>query len=143
MHIHPAARSARAKWHIIHAVSAGAEGQGVLETEHRKMGGVLKGGYNPANQNRNGAEHHILGTFNNAKQAKAAARSLRHLHCTNQYPHENCVDWTTQAVQRLHQQGHIGNAGYTHFANLYNYHQGAVRVNTNTHEARINAGLHY
>jgi len=142
MHIHPQNRLKKAKWHIIHAVS-NPSGNGVLETEHKTMGGLLKGGYKPASQHNNGAEHHILGQFNSAKEAKAAARSLTHLRCTNGYPHENCVDWTRQAVNRLHQQGHIDAAHHDMFTNIYNNHEATVRANTDTHENRINAGLQH
>ena len=49
----------------------------------------------------------ILGgfEFNSAGEVKAAAESLKGLKCKNTYLHENCVDWTKQAVNHLREKG--------------------------------------
>jgi hypothetical protein len=138
MHLHPDHADPNAHWHAVHAVSDPAHGHGVLQTEHAHMGGTHGGGYNPALQ---GPNHHILGQVNSERDARAIASSLRGIHCQNQYPAHNCVDWTKAAVDHLHQQGHIHPQTHAQFTQLYNQHQANVRANTNTHEARVAAGL--
>jgi len=140
MHLHPNQADPNAHWHIVHAVSDPVHGHGVLQTEHAHMGGAQGHGYNPAFQ---GPDHHILGQVNSERDARAVAASLRGIRCQNQYPNHNCVDWTRTAVNHLHNTGHITQQGHQQFTQIYDQHQANVRAMTNTHEARVAAGLPY
>ena len=74
----------------------------------------------------------ILGSFSNAAAAKAAAESLKGIHCQQAFPTENCVDWTKKAVQKLHDDGHIDAAHKNTFMTHYDTHAATVRATTNT-----------
>ena len=136
MHFHPEKSHASATWHTVHAVSGGKDAHGVLETEHIQKGGQGHG----YDASRQGAHHHILGSFNSAGDAKAAAESLKGLKCKSHFPGENCVDWTKQAVQHLHANGHISKEKHDHFMAHYDAHQAAVRAKTDTAHNRHEAG---
>lgn len=136
VHIHPQESHKSATWHIVHAVSGGEDAHGVLQTEHIKKGGRRRG-YNTSSQ---GAHHQILGSFNNAGDAKAAAESLKGIKCDNHFPDENCVDWTRQAVQHLHANGHISKEKHDQIIAYHDTHQAAVRAKTDTAHNRQEAG---
>ena len=70
----------------------------------------------------------------------AAAKSLEGIKCTEPYPEHNCVDWTKQAVDHLHAQGHIKEDEHKHFTDLYKAHEAEVREKTNTAANRKKAG---
>ena len=138
MQFHPQASHASATWHSVHAVSGGEGAHGVLETEHRQRGGAGKG----YDASRQGNHHMILGSFNNVGDVKKAAESIKHLKCHNQFPGENCVDWTKKAVEKLHADKHISDAHKDHFMTHYNTHQADVRKNTATAANKAAAGHH-
>jgi len=139
MRFHPQNKVKTAKWDVVHAVSDNIDGKGVLVTAHEERGGKdddkYGPGYDPSHHNEH---HHILGDFRDRKSAKAAAESLTQFKCQKPFPDHNCVDWTKQAVDHLHTQGHIDDEKHAHFTKLYNDHQAAVRVNTNTDINRKN-----
>ena len=95
----------------------------------RTKGGTNGGGYDADKQ---GNHHMILGSFSNAAAAKAAAESLKGIHCQQAFPTENCVDWTKKAVQKLHDDGHIDAAHKNTFMTHYDTHAATVRATTNT-----------
>jgi hypothetical protein len=74
----------------------------------------------------------ILGNLASAKDAHAAAESIKGIHLTNHFPGENCVDWTKKAVQHLHENGYIDAAHRDTFNAHYDTHQGNVRATTST-----------
>ena len=99
------------------------------------MGGSEKG-YDPSRQ---GDHHHVLGSLPSAKDARAAAKSLKGIKCRNQFPDHNCVDWTKKAVDHLHAQGHIDATKHAEFMDHYNTHQANVRAATSTAENKHGA----
>lgn len=115
---------------------SGKDVKGVLETVHQPKGGQGHG-YDPSRQENH---HHILGSFDRAGEAKAAVGPLKGLKCKNAYPNKNCDDWTKQAVDHLHAQGHIKEDEHKHFTDLYKAHEAEVREKTNTAANRKKAG---
>ena len=140
MRFHPENKAEVARWHVVDALS-NKRNNGVLVTKHEERGGrrdPINTGYDPA---RNDENHHILGSYKDHASAKAAAESLTGLKCTKPYPDHNCVDWTKQAVDHLHAQGHINEDKHKQFTDLYNAHQAEVRKKTNTDDNRKHAGV--
>jgi len=139
MQFHPQTSHATATWHNVDALSAKTH-NGVLVTDHQIKGGHEKvidgvthpGGYNANLQTGPGRHHMVLGSFDNAKDAKKAAESLKGIHCTKPYPEHNCVDWTKHAVEKLHADGHINADAKNRFTAHYDAHQAAVRTTTGT-----------
>jgi len=123
MHIHPQKSHKTGTWHIVDAASEKGKA-GVLQTEHQTFAGYDK--------DRQGPHHMILGSFPNAPAAHAAAASIKGIHCTAQFPGENCVDWTKNAVTKLHNEGHISTANKNTFMAHYDTHAPTVRANTGT-----------
>jgi hypothetical protein len=123
MHIHPQNSHKTAAWHIVDAASEKGKG-GVLQTDHQKMTGYDK--------DRQGQHHMILGSFGNAAAAHAAAESIKGIHCSQPYPGQNCVDWTKNAVAKLHSEGHISNDKKAEFDAHYAKHAETVRAKTGT-----------
>jgi len=141
IHVHPQSSHASASWHKVHAVSDKQSGTGVLYTEHKPMGGKDKG-YDAGRQTLEGHQHMILGSnIKSAGDAKKVAESLKGLHCTNPFPGENCVDWTKQAVEKLHADGHIDTAHKDAFMTHYNTHAPTVRTTTGTAANKAAAGV--
>jgi hypothetical protein len=139
MQFHPQSTHASATWHAVHAVSGGAGAGGVLETEHRQMGGKDKG-YDASRQTGTGRNHMVLGSFKTAGDAKKAAESLKGIKCTSSFPGQNCVDWTKHAVDKLHADGHISEAKKNEFTAHYNKHEATVRKTTGTAANKKAAG---
>jgi len=127
MHIHPQNSHATAKWHIVDAASEKGKA-GVLQTDHQE-----KFGYDKTKQ---GPNHMILGSFENAAAAHAAAASIKGIHCEHPFPGQNCVDWTKNAVAKLHGEGHISNDKKAEFDAHYTQHAPGVRSTTDTPENR-------
>jgi len=136
---HPTDKAKLAKWDVVHAVSNNKNGKGVLVTAHEEWGGKHDEkhgpGYDPGLHNEH---HHILGDIKDRKTAKALAKSLTQFKCEKPFPEHNCVDWTKQAIDHLHTEGHINDEKHQHFTKLFNDHQAAVRVETNTDANRKN-----
>ena len=128
MQFHPQTSHASATWHSVDAASDKGSG-GVLQTDHRIHGGKNGGGYDASKQGKN---HMILGSFKSAGHAKAAAESLKGIHCEHPFPAENCVDWTKKAVQKLHDDKHITTERKDAFMAHYNKHAETVRAKTGT-----------
>jgi hypothetical protein len=82
----------------------------------------------------------ILGSFSSAKDAHAAAESIKGIHCTENFPGQNCVDWTKKAVQHLHDAGHVDAAHHAAFNAHYDAHAGNVRAATSTPANKKAAG---
>jgi len=130
---HPTDKAKLAKWDVVHAVSNNKNGKGVLVTAYEERGGkhdIKHGpGYDPGLHNEH---HHILGDIKDRKTAKRIAKSLKIFKCEKPYPDHNCVDWTKQAIDHLHEKKVINDEKHQEFTNLYNDHQDAVRKKTDT-----------
>jgi len=134
LHFHPQTSQPKAEWHTVDAASEKGK-KGVLQTEMRTKGGNKAStpekdrGYDASRQ---GDHHMILGHFTSGAKAKEAAKSLKDIHCTEKFPGENCVDWTKQAVVKLHADGHISDEHKAAFLKHYEDHAGNVRTTTGT-----------
>jgi len=135
---HPKEKTDLARWDIVHAVSDKKDGKGVLVTEHDERGGKHDTKYGPGyDPSKHDANHHILGDIKDRKTAKKLAKSLtKKFKCKQAFPDDNCVDWTKQAIDHLHDKKHISDEKHEHFTKLFNDHQAAVRDKTNTETNR-------
>jgi len=140
LQFHPKHQDDNAHWYRVHAVSNHeAKPSGFLETQHRQMGGPGKG-YDPAKQHQDGHHHTILGDIENHDKAKTASESIKGIKCTQKFPGSNCVDWTNDAVKKLHADGHIKDMGKERFSALHDQHAENVKKKTSTWKNRYNAG---
>jgi len=131
LHFHPKETDKNANWHVVDAASEKGSG-GILQTEHRTFT-AAHGGYDASKQTSSpGSQHFVFGKFESAAHAEAAAKSIKGINCEHPFPHQNCVDFTKNAVEKLHKDGHINDDRKNEFMKHYNDHAETVRKNTGT-----------
>ena len=131
LHFHPQ-QAGKGDLHVLHAVSDDKK-NGVLQVEH-----LNKGTYNPPA----GSTNHPIAQFPSQSKALAAMRDVKNnVKLDQQFPHENCVDFTCKAVKHMADNGHIPQANHDTFKQHYDAQKDAVRANTNTAGNRKKAGV--